>query len=92
MTLDNEYQSMAANAIAHAAQMAGYAWQNAAYDHSRPSVIWKPVLSIDGNQWCALYGDNIQDGVSGFGDSPELAMYDFDSAWGKKLINPAPQI
>lgn len=91
MTLDNEYQSMAANAIAHAAQMAGDAWQNASYDYRRPSVLWKPVLSIEGNKWCALYGASIQDGVAGFGDSPELAMYDFDASWCKKLSNSAPQ-
>ena len=92
MTLNDEYQSMAANAIAHAAQMAGHAWQNAAYDRSRPSVIWKPKLSIDGNQWCAMYGDDLQNGVAGFGDSPELAMYDFDAAWGKKLTTPNAKV
>jgi hypothetical protein len=36
---------------------------------------------MDGNQWCALYGDNLQDGVCGFGDSPAAAMQDFDMAW-----------
>ena len=47
----------------------------------KPSSIYKPRLSIDGNQWCALYGDNLQDGVAGFGDSPALAFADFDKAW-----------
>ena len=50
--------------------------------------MWKPTLSIDGNQWCALYGEDLQNGVAGFGDSPELAMYAFDAAWGKKLATP----
>jgi hypothetical protein len=54
-------------------------------EHRRPSVLYRPALSIDGNQWCALYGANLQDGVAGFGDSPELAMWDFDKAWGTKL-------
>ena len=27
-----------------------------AIDHSAPSQRYKPALSIDGNQWCALYG------------------------------------
>lgn len=85
--LNEDYQSMAANAIAHAASMAGEAWQQTAYDHSRPSVIWKPQLSLDGNQWCARYGDNLQDGVAGFGDSPNEAMHAFDAEWIKKL-NP----
>ena len=48
--LNDEYQSMAANAIAHAAQMAGAAWQNAAYDQSRPSVLFKPKLSLEGDK------------------------------------------
>jgi hypothetical protein len=51
----------------------------------RQSTIYKPKLSIDGNQWCALYGDNIQDGVAGFGDSPEKAYQDFDKNWVANL-------
>ena len=51
-------------------------------EHSRrPSTRHRPRLSIDGDQWCALYGDNLQDGVAGFGKSPELAYRDFDRAW-----------
>jgi len=29
----------------------------------------------DGNQWCFLYGDNLQEGIAGFGDTI------FDAAW-----------
>ena len=47
----------------------------------RPSVLFRPSVYLDGNQWCALYGPNIQEGVCGFGDSPELAMSDFDKYW-----------
>lgn len=54
-----------------------------------PHVLFRPRLSIDGNQWCALYGDNLQGGVAGFGDSPEAAMADFDKAWCKPLPKPA---
>ena len=32
----------------------------------------------DGDQWCFLYGDNIQEGVCGFGDTPYKAMLDFN--------------
>jgi hypothetical protein len=32
-----------------------------------------------------LYGDNITDGVAGFGDSPFDAVIDFNNAWNKKL-------
>lgn len=31
----------------------------------------------DGNQWCYLYGDNIQEGISGFGDTISDAAIDF---------------
>ncbi|KAG1266767.1 hypothetical protein G6F65_014018 [Rhizopus arrhizus] len=47
----------------------------------RPAVVFRPALSIDGDQWCALYGANLQDGVAGFGDTPAAAMYAFDRAW-----------
>lgn len=52
-----------------------------AFEQMRPSVLLKPSLSIDGNQWCALYGDNLQDGVVGFGDTPAKAMLDFDKQY-----------
>ena len=55
---------------------------------AKPSIIYKPKLSIDGNQWCALYGDNLQEGVCGFGDSPAEAMKAFDDAWHEKLSTP----
>lgn len=50
-----------------------------------PSVLYRPKLSIDGDQWCALYGDNLQEGVCGFGTSPNRAMQDFDRNWLKDL-------
>lgn len=60
-------------------------WAAAGQEQQRPSVLMRPAISIDGNQWCALYGDNLQDGVAGFGDSPDQAMREFDKAWGEKL-------
>jgi hypothetical protein len=59
-------------------------YQNA-INASLPSAIYRPRVFIDGNKWCALYGDDIQCGVAGFGDSPELAMWNFDFEWCKKL-------
>jgi hypothetical protein len=41
----------------------------------------RPTLSADGTMWCALYGDNLQEGVAGFGETPEEAMLAFDLAW-----------
>lgn len=51
----------------------------------RPSVQYRPAISLDGDQWCALYGDNLQDGVAGFGDSPAAAMAAFDIEWHKNI-------
>lgn len=48
---------------------------------SRPSAIYRPKLFPDGNMWCALYGDDLQNGVSGFGKTPDEACYAFDQAW-----------
>jgi hypothetical protein len=36
---------------------------------------------MDGNKWCALYGEDLQSGCCGFGDSPEEAMDAFDVEW-----------
>lgn len=39
----------------------------------------------DGDQWCVLYGSNLQEGISGFGDTPDAAMENFDLNWNKHL-------
>ena len=41
----------------------------------------KPSIQRDGNQWCVLYGENIQSGICGFGDSPHKAVVDFNRNW-----------
>lgn len=56
-----------------------------ACDQSAPSFRIKPPLFRDGNQWCALYGNNLQEGVVGFGRSPDEAYRAFDRAWTEKL-------
>jgi hypothetical protein len=48
---------------------------------SRPFMMLRPRMMPDGDKWCALYGDNIQDGVCAFGDTPAKAAEAFDSAW-----------
>jgi len=47
--------------------------------------ILKPKIFIDGNQWCVLYGKNIQDGVCGFGSSPQNAINAFNKAFTEEL-------
>lgn len=43
----------------------------------------RPRITKDGNQWCVLYGDNLQEGIAGFGDTPHLAILDFNKAWNQ---------
>lgn len=55
-----------------------------------PHVLMRPLVFPDGNMWCALYGENLQDGVSGFGETPEKACADFDKNWrGQTLSAPS---
>lgn len=56
-----------------------------ALERNRAFMLLRPRLFIDGDQWCALLGDNLQDGVAGFGKSPELAGMDFDRAYSAHL-------
>jgi hypothetical protein len=55
-------------------------------EQGRPSAVFKPRLSIDGDKWCALYGEDLQNGVAGFGDTPDLAMTDFDLNWRTQKV------
>lgn len=49
--------------------------------YTRPSVLFRPYVVRDGSKWSALYGENLMEGVCGFGDTPEEAMIDFDNNW-----------
>ena len=83
--MTSEDSNMAANAICFAADMAKTAWQEAAWERQRPSILFPPTLARDGDMWCALFGDNLQEGVAGFGDTPANAMWAFDRAWNTEL-------
>lgn len=37
-----------------------------------------PKFMKEGNQFCYLYGEDLQSGIAGFGDTPYLAMRDFN--------------
>jgi len=45
----------------------------------------KPSIQRDGNQWCVLYGEDLQSGIAGYGVSPHLAIMDFNLAWYKSI-------
>jgi hypothetical protein len=72
---------------------ASYLWQHAQQEiycvsasMQRPSVLYRPTILVDGSKWCALYGDNVQDGVAGFGDTPAEAMTAFDKNWNEQRL------
>ena len=44
----------------------------------------KPKICKDGDQWCCLYGENLQVGITGFGDTPYKAILDWNSNWHKQ--------
>jgi hypothetical protein len=70
--------------IAHEAKCA--AIRSVEAEMTRPFVVMRPKMYPDGNQWCALYGENLQEGVAGFGDTPSKAAEAFDSAWMNQTI------
>ena len=85
--------------IAHAAWRVGQAAEQLAQSMSEYHATWfaalKPVLSKDGDMWCALHGENLQEGVCGFGPTPAKALLAFDIAMcreaGSHVIERNPQ-
>lgn len=72
------------NTFSHSAMLANEAIGIIRNAYDRPSAVYRPSLSLDGNSWIALYGDNLQTGCVGAGDTPDAAMWDFDRAWHTK--------
>jgi len=53
------------------------------HEMARPSVVFRPSITADGDMWCVLLGDNLQVGISGFGKTPTEAFAAFDQAFWK---------
>ena len=47
----------------------------------RPCILFKARVFQDGDMFCALLGDNIQEGIVSFGETPDKAMREFDKVW-----------
>lgn len=68
-------------------------WNAAAEAHTTeqarraPHVLMRPAIFPDGNTWCALYGEDLQSGVAGFGETPEAACADFDKNWSSQKLS-----
>ena len=76
--------------FSHYAQQAFQEISNAGFEQQRPFMLLRPNIYMDGDEWCALYGENLQDGIAGFGKTPHEAAYDFDKNWHLPIshINP----
>lgn len=92
----------ATSEIAHEAMIgfsyAAQAWQEAgshftgtAIEWRRPSVIFRPEISLDGNMYCASYGADLQAGCAGFGETMAAAMLDFDNNWQTQKVKHGTQ-
>jgi hypothetical protein len=63
--------------VGHAAKLCA---QEIASFHASWHSVLKPRLTKDGDMWCALYGDDLQVGIAGFGHNPAAALLAFDMA------------
>ena len=90
--MNDAWSEVAANGICHAAQMASAEIQYSAGRHTAPSVLYRPTLSADGTMWCALFGDNLQEGIAGFGETPIAAMEAFDKAFLTERTSTATRL
>lgn len=81
MIQQTDHQQDRLNEAAHNAYVASIDNVQRAAFLSRPSVMLGLVPEPDGGKWSVLYGSNIQEGICGFGDTPDEAMADFDRAW-----------
>lgn len=67
--------------ISHAKAMLQEQIATVGYEMVRPSVLYRPTISLDGNCYCALYGEDLMAGCAGFGETMAEAMADFDKNW-----------
>lgn len=51
-------------------------------------ALLKPKLFQDGNQFCVMLGDDIQNAICGFGDTPRRAVWAFNKEWDKTAVVP----
>ena len=75
----SEVQQM--NAVHEIGRQAGFAFENISWALTKPHVIYKVTPVPEGTSWMCLLGDNLQEGIAGFGDTPAEAAAAFDKAW-----------
>jgi hypothetical protein len=74
--LNKEKQDTYLSTLIHYADMADRRAQSNEYELQiiRFAESLKVVPVKDGTQWCAMYGENLQVGIAGFGDTPFKAI------------------
>lgn len=45
----------------------------------------KPKVTIDGNMYCVLYGEDLYDGIAGFGETIYKAILNFNQQFNKEI-------
>lgn len=65
--------------LLHDEQYVHEARMNLIYDETVIMLVQRLGCRIykDGDSWCCLYGENIQEGISGWGEYPYQAALDF---------------
>lgn len=76
--LNDERQRIVMDAACNQAVMA---YQEISAALTAPDVVYKVIPVPDGNQWMCLLGENLQEGIAGFGDTPDAAVRAFNTAW-----------
>ena len=79
--MNEHYESELATRAHEAKMQAYYIAEDAERERTRPFYLLRPKVFPDGDQWCVLYGENIQEGVCAFGDTPAKAATQFDVEW-----------
>ena len=88
MSETNSAQGWAAEIESRAAEEHLDRERRLSHELLRPFRMMHTTIGRDGNKWCVLYGENLHDGVAGFGDSPDTASRDFDRAWYAQVKTP----
>lgn len=91
MSIDADFEHEAKMRAIEAEVRAANATESTELERSRPIMLLRPRVFPDGDQWCALYGENLQEGVAGFGDTPAHAAADFDIQWLNAKAGPNGQ-
>lgn len=85
MAMEQEYWNYKSNLDRNYGDLQHEAAMNALVTEQEYKLVQmlRPKITKDGNQWCVLYGENLQDGVCGFGDTPYLAILDFNKSFNQ---------